>query len=147
MARRVFFSFDYRNVWRVNQIRNVPEIVGTAAAGFRDASIWEEARKKGDAAIKRMIDKALQRTSVTVVCISRGTAARRYIRYEMDESLSRGNGLLGLHIHHLKDDDGETVSAGTTPTQIEDNGFKAYKYTTPEALARWIEDAAARAGR
>ena len=36
MARRVFFSFHYqRDVWRINQIRNLHEIVGCAAAGFQ----------------------------------------------------------------------------------------------------------------
>ena len=40
MARRVFFSFHYqRDIWRVNQIRNIGEIVGTAAVGFHDASL------------------------------------------------------------------------------------------------------------
>jgi hypothetical protein len=28
------------------------------------------------------------------------------------------------------------------PSQIRANGFKAYKYTSKEALARWIEEAA-----
>ncbi len=77
MARRSFFSFDYRYVWKVNQIRNMPTVIGTAAAGFQDASIWEEAKKKGDKTIKAMIDKALNNTSVTVVCISYGTSTRK----------------------------------------------------------------------
>ena len=35
MARRTFFSFHYqRDIWRVNQIRNIPNITGCAAAGF-----------------------------------------------------------------------------------------------------------------
>lgn len=34
MARRVFFSFHYQYVWKVNQIRSMPNIIGTAAAGF-----------------------------------------------------------------------------------------------------------------
>jgi hypothetical protein len=47
VARRAFFSFHYqRDVWRVNQIRNLPEIVGSAAAGFQDASLWEEAKRR-----------------------------------------------------------------------------------------------------
>ena len=29
------------------QIRNIPNVTGTAAAGFQDASLWEEAKKKG----------------------------------------------------------------------------------------------------
>ena len=55
---------------------NLPEVMGTAAAGFADASIWEEAKKKGDKVIKAMIDDALKNTSVTVVCVTFGTAQR-----------------------------------------------------------------------
>jgi len=103
MARRVFFSFDYRYVWKVNQIRNMPNIIGTAAAGFQDASLWEEAKKKSDKAIKAMIDKALNNTTVTVVCVTCGTSTRKYINYEIDQSLAKGNGLVAVQIHHLKD--------------------------------------------
>jgi len=147
MARRVFFSFHYKYVWKVNQIRNMPSIIGTAAAGFQDASLWEEAKKKGDKEIKRMIDKGLQNTSVTVVCVTYGTANRKYINYEIDQSLARGNGLVAVQIHHLKDQNGQTGLPGKIPEQIEANGFKAYKYTNKEDLANWIEEAAKLAGK
>ncbi|RJR34115.1 MAG: hypothetical protein C4576_26935 [Desulfobacteraceae bacterium] len=147
MARRVFFSFHYDHVWKVNQIRSMPNITGTAAAGFQDASLWEEAKKKGDKAIKKMIDDALWGTSVTMVFVTRGTTGRKYIDYEIEKSLERGNGLVAVQIHHLKDQYGNTGSAGAIPYQIEANGFKAYKYTTKEALARWIEEAADIAGK
>jgi hypothetical protein len=66
MARRVFFSFHYQNdVWRANQVRNSHIVDGTAAAGFQDGSLWEEAKKKGDAAIKKLIDDGLSGTTVT----------------------------------------------------------------------------------
>lgn len=147
MARRVFFSFDYRHIWKVNQIRSMTNIIGTAAAGFQDASLWEEAKKKSDKAIKDMIDKALKNTSVTVVCVTRGTKDRKFIDYEIDQSIERGNGLVAVQIHHLKDQNGNTGSPGAIPSQIEANGFKAYKYTNKEALARWIEEAAKLAGK
>ncbi len=141
MARRVFFSFHYKHVWRVNQIRSMPNITGTAAAGFQDASLWEKAKKKGPATIKKMIDDALKNTSVTVVCVVYGTSSITYVNYEIDQSLAKGNGLVAVQIHHLKDQNGDTASAGAIPSQIEANGFKAYKYSNKEALARWIEDA------
>lgn len=147
MARRVFFSFDYSHVWKVNQLRSATNIVGSAAAGFQDASIWEEAKKKGDAAIKRMIDRALERTTVTVVCVTRGSAGRKYINYEIDRSLARGNGLVAVQIHHLKDRFGNTGSPGVIPAQIGANGFRAYMYTNGSALSRWIEEAAGLAGK
>ena len=147
MARRVFFSFDYRYVWKVNQIRSMPNIMGTAAAGLQDASLWEEAKKKGDGVIKRMIDKAMENTSVTVVCVTYGTTQRRYINYEIEQSLALGKGLVAVQIHDLRDENRQTGSPGAIPPRIEANGFKAYKYTDREALARCIEEAARLAGK
>ena len=147
MARRTFFSFHYKYVWKVNQIRSMINITGTAAAGFQDASLWEEAKKKGDKAIKAMIDKGLQNTSVTVICITSGASNRKYINYEIEQSLARGNGLVAVQIHHLKNQNGQTGLAGAIPPQIEANGFKAYKYTNKESLAKWIEAAAKIAGK
>ena len=140
MARHTFFSFHYRYVWKVNQIRSIPNVIGTAAAGFVDNSLWETAKKQ-DGAIKRMIDKALEGTSVTVVCVTYGTKDRTYIKYEIDESLKRGNGLVAVRLHALRDQYGETGSAGAIPSQIAANGFKAYKYTNKDDLAVWIEEA------
>ena len=122
----------------------MPNIIGTAAAGFRDASLWEKV-KKSDEAIKRMIDRALKNTSVTVVCVTSGTINRKYIKYEIDQSLKKGNGLVGIQIHHLKDQKGNTGLPGAIPYQIKANGYKAYKYTTKEQLAKWIEEAAKKA--
>lgn len=147
MARRTFFSFHYKHVWKVNQIRSMTNIIGTSAAGFQDASLWEEAKKKGDKEIKKMINSALEYTTVTVVCVTYGTVNRKYINYEIDQSIAKGNGLVAIQIHHLKDQNGNTGSAGEIPSKIKQNGFKAYKYTNKEALAHWIEEAAKLAGK
>lgn len=148
MARRVFFSFHYqRDIWRINQIRNLHEIVGCAAAGFQDASLWEEAKKKGDAEIKRMIDNALERTTVTVVFIGAQTAGRKYINYEIQQSIARGNGLVGIQINHLKDKDGKTDPVGAIPALLTQNGAPVYKYVDGDKLAARIEEAAKKAGK
>jgi len=47
----------------------IQNIIGTSAAGFQDASLWEKAKEKGDKAIKAMIDKGLENTSVTLVWV------------------------------------------------------------------------------
>lgn len=147
MARRAFFSFHYKHVWKVNQIRSMTNIIGTSAAGFQDASLWEATKQQSDKAIKALIDKGLNNTSVTVVCVTNGIANRKYINYEINQSLARGNGLVAVQIHHLKDQYGNTGSAGAIPSQIAANGFKAYKYSTKESLAKWIEEAAKIAGK
>ena len=124
----------------------MPNILGNAAAGFKDSSLWEDA-KKSETRIKKMIDDALLGTSVTVVCITYGISTREWINYEIDESLDRGNGLLGIQIHHLADPSFPDDRVGAAPSQIEENGFKSYKYTDKDKLAQHIEEAAKLAGR
>ena len=148
MARSVFFSFHCQNdIVRVNQIRNLPEIVDKAAAGFKDSSLWEEAKKKGDDDVKKLIDNGLHGTSVTVVCIGAQTAGRKFINYEIQKSIDRGNGIVGVQIHHLKNFYGETDAVGRTPALLTQHGFPIYKYDDHTKLKSWIEAAAKAAGK
>ena len=148
MARRVFFSFHYqRDVWRINQIRNIPNVTGCAAAGFQDASLWEAAKKKGDAVVRKMIDDGLYNTTVTAVFIGKQTAERKFIKYEIEQSIARGNGVVGIQIHHLENQRRETDQPGLTPQLLIDYGFKVYKYVDHEKLAARIEEAAKVAGK
>jgi hypothetical protein len=84
---------------------------------------------------------------VTVVCIGAQTAGRKFINYEIQESIDRGNGLVGLQIHHLEDRNRNTDSVGATPAKLTSGGYKVYKYTDKDSLARWIEQAAKDAGK
>lgn len=113
-------------------------IIGTAVAEFQDASLWKESKKKSDKAIKDLIE-GLKNTSVTVVCVTDDTDNRDYINYEIDQSLAKGNGLVAVQIHHLKDSNGQIGSPDTIPSKIASNGFKAYKYTNKEDLASGLK--------
>jgi hypothetical protein len=147
MARRVFFSFHYQNdVWRANQIRNAHVVDGTAAAGFQDASLWEEAKKKGDAAIKKMIDDALENTTVTAVLVGSKTESRKYVKYEIEKSVERGNGLLGIYIHNLKDQNGNTSSMGEVPAALTATGASTH-FWDRDKFGELVEQAAKKAGK
>jgi hypothetical protein len=142
MARTVFFSFHYqRDIWRVNQIRNSNVVVGAAAAGFRDGSLWEEAKKKGDSAIKKIIDDGLVGTSVTVVLIGSETSTRKYVNYEIEKSIERKNGILGLRIHNIRDQNQRTDWPGKTPQMLIDGGHAIYTWTNSTDFGRWVEEA------
>lgn len=147
MARRTFFSFDYREVWKVNQIRQLIQVLPIETAGFLDASLWEETQEKSEVTIKKAIDKALERTTVTVVCVTERTAKRKFIQYEIEQSHARGNGLVAVQIHHFRDKDGKIGQPGKIPPEINAYGFNNYKYTKPADLAIWIEEAARLAER
>ena len=129
MARRVFFSFHFeKDIWRANQVRNSNVVAGPDVAGFFDHSEYEDAKKKGDDAVKRLILRHLENTTVTVVLIGTETASRPWVRYEIDQSIIRKNGLLGIHIHHLKDQDGNTTLRGPKPAVPANVVFPAYDW-------------------
>ena len=118
MARRVFFAFHYKDVaeFRANAVRN-HGIVKQGEAEYFDASLWEEVKKTGDTALKRMINGAIDRTSVTAVLIGSDTWSRRWVRYEIMKSLERGNVLLGIHINSVPGKDRQVKLAGPNPFQ------------------------------
>lgn len=129
MARRVFFSFHYDNdVWRANQVRMANVVAGPDEAGFFDHSEYQEAKKQGDEGIRRMILRHLNNTTVTVVLIGSQTAYRPWVKYEIEKSIERKNGLLGIYIHHLKKPGEQTSPKGPKPSVPSDVEFPAYDW-------------------
>lgn len=118
MAKRVFFSFHYDDVemFRANVVRK-HDITKESRddAGFFDASIWESAQRRGDEALKRLINGALDGTSVTAALIGTDTCTRRWVRYEIFKSLARGNALIGVHINQIRDKERQTKPLGQNP--------------------------------
>jgi hypothetical protein len=130
MARRVFFSFHYNgDIWRANQVRNCNVVAGTDVAGFFDHSEYEEAKRSKEVGIQRMIMKHLKDTTVTVVLIGKETASRPWVKYEIEQSIARKNGLVGIRIHHLKDQYGRnSFWPGTTPSVPWGVDFPTYDW-------------------
>jgi len=117
--RRVFFSFHYQNdIWRVNQVRNswrYQHEDTRIAEGFFDASLWESSQRRDPNSLKDLIRGGLENTSVTTVLVGSNTYARRWVRYEIARSVIKGNGLLGVQVHLLRDRNGNVSAAGPSP--------------------------------
>jgi MTH538 TIR-like domain (DUF1863) len=147
MARRVFFSFHFDgDIWRANQVRNSNVVVGTNVAGFFDHSEYQDAQMRGDSGIRRMILNHLSNTTVTIVLVGSMTAYRPWVQQEIADSIERKNGLLGIHIHHLKDQYGNTSFRGVLPAVPYGVEFPAYDWDGDVGnLARQIEAAGRRA--
>jgi hypothetical protein len=146
MARRVFFSFKYKDVSRAMVVRNSWVTQGKEAAGFIDAADFEKIKQQGDQAIKNWIDNQLRGTSVTVVLVGEKTCNSRWVKYEIAKSIEIGNGLLGIDVSKIKDLQGNTSErCGRIPSGYSfylwnsDNGYKN--------MGDWIEKAAKDANR
>ncbi len=116
MTRKIFFSFHYeRDAWRAGQIRNSDLLSPEDNVGFIDAAAWEEIKRKGDAAVEKWINEQLEGTSVTVVLIGAETSQRPWVDYEIRTSWERGNAIIGLYIHNVKDNERKTDMQGANP--------------------------------
>ncbi len=145
MARKVFFSFKYEDVSRAMVVRNSDIIRGDEKAGFIDKAEFEAVKRKGDQAIKNWIDRQLDGTTVTAVLVGEKTCQSRWVKYEIEASKKRGNGLIGIDISKIKDLQGNTSErCGQIPASypfylwFKEDGYKN--------LGKWIDDAAKAAG-
>lgn len=134
---------------------------GDEAAGYVDKAAWESIEKQGDATIKRWIDEQLSGTSVTVVLIGPETSNRHCVRYELQQSYARGNGLLAVTLHNIKDFSGYTDTKGNTTfgslgtgSKGEDVYFfqvaKTYDWVNDDGynnFGNWVAEAAKAVGR
>jgi hypothetical protein len=101
MARKTFFSFKYEDVTRAMVVRH--SWVTQDAAGFIDKADFEKIKRQGDQAIRNWIDSQLEGTTVTVVLVGEKTCSSRWVKYEIDKSIERGNGLIGIDISKIED--------------------------------------------
>lgn len=162
MARRVFFSFHYqRDIFRVNVVRHHGLTKDWEDTAYWDASLWETARTKGDAAIKELIDKKFVGTSVTAVLIGLETHTRKYVIYEIEKSIKDNKGLFGIYINNIPGIDGKTDPRGQNPfdlVKVNRGGvlvpssqiFPTYQWADDKGyhnFPSWAEAAAKKAGR
>lgn len=161
MARKVFFSFHYGNdVTRAMVVRKSGMTKDDIQeAGFIDHADFMKLEKTGDAAIKRWINEQLDGSTVTAVLIGADTLDRPYVQYEIRESYKRGNAIIGIFIDGIKDLNGYTSSRcsvfglkiGEKDGQdVDFSGVPVYSWTDDngyENLGKWVEDAAAKAGK
>jgi len=163
MARRTFFSFHYeRDIWRASRVRNAwVTKKDREDAGFWDAASWEGIKKKGEEAVRKWINDQLKDTSVTVVLIGAETSNRYYVKYELEQSWKKNNGILGIYIHKMKDVNGNTDTKGDCTfgplftNLIDDKKYFFERFSTYDwidhdgykNIGDWIEKAAKSAGR
>ena len=159
MARRTFLSFHFTpDIWRVWNVRNswVVRDNEQQADGFFDGSVFEASKRESPDSLKRFLREGLKNTSVTCVLAGKETSQRRWVRYEIVQSVLKGNGLLTVDINNVKNKAGETTIKGVDPleciglyrtsmgiyfAEIQNGKWEVYKdYTKPvEPADLWFD--------
>lgn len=113
MARKVFFSFHYQpDNWRAANVRSMGAIEGNSPVSDND---WEDIADEGDGAIEQWISDQMSGKSCIVVLIGSNTAGRKWIDHEIKKAWNDGKGVVGIHIHNLKDSSGNQSTKGANP--------------------------------
>lgn len=113
MAQRVFFSYHHQaDDWRASQVRNAGVVEGNTPASDKE---WEAIVRAGDTAIRHWIAEQLTNRSCLVVLIGSATAGRKWITFEIERAWNDGRGVVGVHIHGLKDELGNQAPKGPSP--------------------------------
>lgn len=107
--RKVFFSFHYADIMRVNVVRLCNEFKTSenprgarSIEGFYDKSLWESKKLDGSDALKKLIRDGVTNTSVVCVLAGSATFSRPWVRYEIARSVIDEKGLLVVHINSIK---------------------------------------------
>lgn len=111
--RKIFHSFRHsHDNWRVQTLRNIGTIEGQKLLSSND---WEEVQKSGKPAVRTWINGQMKGRSCVVVFIGSATAGREWVEYEMQKGWDDGKGVVGVHIHRLKNSRGNQATKGANP--------------------------------
>jgi hypothetical protein len=83
--------------------------------GYFSTQIWESVGSSGDENLKKLIERSLQNTQVSVVLIGTSTYNHRWVKYEIFRSMKKGNKLIGIHINRIQGRDGKEKPLGANP--------------------------------
>lgn len=134
VSRHVFISFDHEDLNEVNLMRGQAKN-DNVDLQFDDHSVKEPYDSINADYIKRNIREKIDRCSVTVVYLTDKTASSKWVNWEIEESLKRGKGVIGVY----KGDTSPTMM----PPAFQQNGCKAVKWEHA-AMMKAIEEASTR---
>lgn len=164
MARKVFYSFCYSDdINRCMVVRNRWLTYGNQIqSGIIDKAEFEKIKRTGDQAVYNWIDKQLKDTSVTIVLLGTNTLSRKFVQYEICESIKRGNAIVGIYINGIRDMiTGQTTKksnthiaigkySGNIPAYFDSFCDEIHDYVTENGysnLDKWVESAVRKKGK
>jgi hypothetical protein len=104
VKRKVYFAFRYKDIMRVNNVRQSGK-VGTeetkSARDFYDRSIWEQRSITDPESLKRLMREGVEHSSVVCVLVGTDSWDSRWVKYEVARAVIDGKGLLAVSINNL----------------------------------------------
>lgn len=133
-SQHIFISFAYEDVAEVNLLRGQAKNENCDLQ-FDDYSVKEAFDSSNADYIRRQIRERIDRCAVTLVYVSEHSVKSRWVNWEIEESLRRGKGVLGVY-------SGDKPPANL-PSALVANGCKIVKWEHA-SLMKAIEEANAK---
>lgn len=96
VSRHVFISFSHEDIDEVNLLRGQAKN-DKIDLQFDDHSVKEAFDSANAEYIKSQIREKIDRVSVTIVYLSNNSARSQWVAWEIEESLRRGKGVIGVY--------------------------------------------------
>lgn len=93
--KNVFISFAYEDIDEVNLLRGQSKNELSAIA-FNDWSVSDPINSKKADYIKKQISERINRSSATIIYISKDTSKSKWVEWEVNESIKLGKKVIGV---------------------------------------------------
>ncbi len=124
--RRIFISFDHEDTQQVNGFMGLRNIIDNF--DFYNHKLDHRIKSSDPEYIGRVIrEEYIKPASVMVVLIGNKTAQSPWVKWEINESLNQGKGILGIRLQNTQ---------GEVPQGIPADAVGGWQ---PEKFASWIE--------
>ncbi|GAA1162974.1 TIR domain-containing protein [Nesterenkonia sandarakina] len=141
MPRSTFFSFHPEHEpFRSTIVCESPQLEERHKAWIR-SSRWNRVSPADDSTTAHLLLKSLKHTAVTAVLIGPDTTNHRWVQHLIEISRKRGNGLFGIYLHNIKNEEGQIAPKGENPLPP---GCPTYDWVFdhgPSNLAAWVDAA------
>ena len=155
--RLIFPSYDWDDAWLVNQIINIPEVLGAKNIGFAKGVPNEEI-KNSDLLIKNWIDENMNKCSCLILFVGEKTYQSKWVKYELELANKLNKGRFTIFLEGMKNRFGNCCGYGKDPYEyhrLYTNNPTQYSYIIKQYywkennnvnnISEWIEDAISRA--
>ena len=151
--RKIFPSYDWDDAWLVNQIINLPEILGHEAIGFAKGVPNEEI-KEDDNKIRKWIEENIKKCSCLILFCGENMYESKWVKYEIKLARKLRKGRFIIYLKGLKRKDGTICEKGIDPYKYHNlyssSGYVIKKYNWDsdngiDNINDWIEYAINRA--
>ncbi len=126
---RVFFSYDWPNNWRANQIKNQSYLKTNKKAKFVNKSLKEKSKATNEEYIKKKIREGIDKAGTVAIINSSTFDGRTFTNYEQEYAIKKNKKMIVINTHKMKDKKGQLGENTPKPELCRKNKIPSHTYT------------------